>query len=197
MPPPDDLTALLARARRGDENAVDAVLPRVYDELHALAHRQLRSERAGHTLNTTALVHEAYLKLVDQTRVEWQNRAHFFAIAATAMRRILINYAHRRKAQKRGGGVAAVTLDEEAQGLPTRIEDLLALDQALDRLAAQSERQARVVELRFFAGLKEEEIAEALGVSAPTVRRDWRFARTWLSRELDEPPPTPRPEDGT
>ncbi len=131
-------------------------------------------------------MHEAYLKLVDQNRVNWQNRAHFFAIAAQSMRRVLINYAHKRKAQKRGGGQVIVTFVEESVPRETRAEELLALDEALSRLAKMNERQSKVVEYWFFGGLTHEEIAEVLGVSLPTVRRDWRLARAWLSRELHQ-----------
>ncbi len=186
-----DITALLADLSDGDENAVNVILPRIYDELQAMAHGQLRRERADHTLNTTALVHEAYLKLVKQDRVTWQNRAHFFAIASTAMRRILVNYAHKRNAEKRGGGEALATFDE-GMGSPareTKAEELIALDTALERLSAMNERQGKVVEYWFFGGLTQEEIAEVLGISVPTVRRDWTFAKAWLSRELaDELP---------
>ncbi len=181
----DEITLLLHQLSDGSGNAVNALMPLVYNELHAMADRQLRRERASHTLNSTALVHEAYIKLVDQSRVTWQNRAHFFAIAAQAMRRILINYAQARLAKKRGGGQVLATFNEEEVVRETRAEDLIALDEALERLGALNDRQCRVVEFRFFAGLKQEEIAEVLGVSLPTVRRDWRLARAWLSRELD------------
>ena len=141
-------------------------------------------ERRGHTLNATALVHEAYLKLVDQRDPNWQNRAHFFAIAAKAMRRILINYAEKRRAEKRGGGNPIVTFNEEAVVRESRADDLLALEEALQRLEKLNERQSKVVEYRFFGGLTQEEIAEVLEVSVPTVRLDWRLARAWLSREM-------------
>jgi RNA polymerase sigma factor (TIGR02999 family) len=189
VPSSDDLTALLAHVQDGGGHAVDVLLPRVYEELQALAHRQLRGERAGHTLNTTALVHEAYLKLVDQNRTDWRSRAHFFAIAATVMRRILINYAHQRNAQKRGGGQALLTFEGGMGSREANVEDLLAIDQALTALAERGERQAKVVEYQFFGGLTQEEIAEILGVSVPTVRRDWQFARAWLSRWLQEEAP--------
>jgi RNA polymerase sigma factor (TIGR02999 family) len=182
--PTHEITNLLADLSGGNRDVVDAILPRVYDELQALARGQLRGERAGHTLNTTALVHEAYLKLVRQDRVTWQNRAHFFAIAATAMRRILINYAHKRNAEKRGGGEALATFEDGMAPRSTNADELLALDTALAGLAERDERQSKVVEYRFFGGLTHEEIAEVLGVSVPTVGRDWRFARAWLSREL-------------
>ena len=182
--PAADLTALLADLRAGDPEAVDAILPHVYGELQDIAHRQLRGERDGHTLNTTALVHEAYLRLVRQDRAAWQNRAHFLGVASLAMRRILINYAKKRSAEKRGGGAVLATFEEGAMGEVTRADDLLALDEALDRLAERSERQARVVEMAFFGGLTQPEIAEALGVSEITVRRDWRMAKAWLSHAL-------------
>ena len=159
-------------------------MPLVYQELHAVAERQLRSERRDHTLNATALVNEAYLKLVDQRSVAWQNRAHFFAIAAQAMRRILINYANKRLAEKRGGGQAMATFDEAFLAGHSRAEDLIELDEALERLKKMNERQSVVVEYRFFGGLTQEEIAEVLGVSVQTVRLDWRVARAWLSKEL-------------
>lgn len=180
----EDITSLLVELSDGNRTVVDVLMPRVYEELHQMAHRQLRGERPGHTLNTTALVHEAYLKLVRQDQVSWQNRAHFFGIAALAMRRILVNYAHRRLAQKRGAGVVVATFDEGVHPRETRAEELIALDEALDRLATMNERQSRVVTLRFFGGLTQDEIAGVLEVSVPTVRRDWRIARVWLSREL-------------
>jgi RNA polymerase sigma factor (TIGR02999 family) len=183
-PRPEDVTRLLGQLQGGNRTVVDSLLPLVYDHLHAVARRQLRGERANHTLNATALVHEAYLKLVDQRNANWQNRAHFLAIAAQAMRRILINYAQRRLTEKRGGGEPLVTFEEELVGKESRAEELLHLDQCLDRLRALSERQARGVEYRFFGGLTQEEIAEVLGVSVQTVRLDWRMARAWLSREL-------------
>ncbi|WP_412061567.1 sigma-70 family RNA polymerase sigma factor [Rubrivirga sp. IMCC45206] len=180
-----DVTELLADLRDGDASAVDAILPRVYAELQDLAHRQLGRERDGHTLNTTALVHEAYLKLVRQDRVDWQSRAHFLGVASIAMRRILVNYARDRRAEKRGGDEIAATYEDGAVGRVARADELLALDEALDRLAARSERSAKVVEMWFFGGLTHVEIAEALGISEPTVRRDWRAAKAWLSHELN------------
>lgn len=185
MPVQEQITQLLGRLADGDRSVVDAILPLVYDELRRMARGHLRSERKDHTLNATALVHEAYLKLVDQNQVGWQNRAHFLAIAAQAMRRILISYARSRLAEKRGGGEAAVTFNDEFMGKEARAGELVALDEALLKLKAVSERQCNVVELRFFGGLTEPEIAEAVGVSVPTVKRDWRVARAWLSRELD------------
>lgn len=181
---PHDVTALLGRLASGNAEVVDSLMPLVYDELRAMARRQLRRERVNHTLSATALVHEAYLKLVDQKNVDWKNRAHFYAIASQAMRRILINYAHRRRAGKRGGGEALVTFDEELAPVESRAEDLLQLDEALERLQVMSERQCRGVVYRFFGGMTQQEIAEVLGVSVQTVRLDWRLARAWLSREL-------------
>lgn len=178
---------MLGELSGGNRAIVNALMPAVYDELHRIAQNRLRAERANHTLNATALVHEAYIKLVDQTRVTWQNRAHFYGIAAQAMRRILVNYAEARKAEKRGGGQALVTFDDEMMGKETRAEELIALDEALTRLKSLSERQAAVVEYHFFGGLKHEEIAEVLDVSLPTVRRDWRLAKAWLTRELKSP----------
>lgn len=177
-------TELLAGLSGHDQNVIDVLMPRVYDELHALAHRQLRKERTNHTLNTTALVHEAYMTLVDQNRSSLQNRAHFFAIAALAMRRILINYAHKRNAKKRGGEVVRTTFDEARLVREARTDELLALDEALNRLQEINERQSLVVTYRFFGGLTQDEIAQVLNVSVPTVRRDWRLARAWLSREM-------------
>jgi RNA polymerase sigma factor (TIGR02999 family) len=181
----NQITQLLGRLSTGKRGTVDALMAVVYDELHVMADRQLRSERPNHTLNSTALVHEAYLKLVDQKRVTWQSRAHFYAVAAQAMRRILINYATGRLAAKRGGGHVLATFNDENVVRESRAEDLVALDDALYRLKNMDDRQSKVVEFRFFAGLTHEEIAEVLGVSVPTVRRDWRMARAWLGRELN------------
>jgi RNA polymerase sigma factor (TIGR02999 family) len=179
-----EITRMLVELSGGNRALVDALVPLVYGELHRIAERSLRSERPDHTLNATALVNEAYLKLIDQTRVTWQNRAHFYAIASQAMRRILVNYAEARKAEKRGGGQNMVTLNDDLMGNDVRAEELVDLDEALTRLKALSERQAAVVEYHFFGGLTHEEIAEVLSVSLPTVRRDWRLARAWLTREL-------------
>ena len=184
MPP--DVDALLARASEGDARAADLLFPAVYDRLQEMAARHLYGERADHTLRPTALVHEAYLRLAGQDRTTWQSQAHFFAIAALAMRRILVTYAQRRAAAKRGGGVAVVTLLDGDAVREARPEALLALDEALERLGVLAERPARVVTMRFFGGLTQEEIAEALGVSVPTVQRDWRTARAWLSRALSD-----------
>jgi RNA polymerase sigma factor (TIGR02999 family) len=189
MPEADpDVTQLLLDLGEGDAAAMDRLLPLVYDELHRLAQRQRRGEREDHTLNTTALVHEAYLKLVRLDRIRWQNRAQFFALAAQAMRRVLVTYAERRRARKRGGGAAAVPLDEATLMTEAQSEGLLALDEALHRLRALSERQHAVVECRFFGGMTVEETAAALGVAPATVKRDWALARAWLNRELRDVP---------
>jgi len=185
MPSPERVTELLQRARGGDDAASAAVFPLVYDELRRLAHRQLRREAAGHSLNTTALVHEAYLRLVNQRQSQVTDRAHFFAIAATAMRRILVDHARRHGAVKRGAGATRVPLESIDVLAPAERADLfLALDAALLQLATLDARQAQVVECRFFGGLTEDETAEALGTSARTVKRDWAKARSWLYQEL-------------
>jgi RNA polymerase sigma factor (TIGR02999 family) len=167
---------------------MDRLFPLVYDQLRRIAHRRLQDERPGHTLGTTGLVHETYLKLVDQTRVEWRDRRHFFRVASMAMRRILVDYARRDRALRRGGGLDRVALDEDAAAIEASIdargERLLALDEALERLAAIDERLSQVVECRYFGGLTEEETAEALGTSSRTVQRDWAKARGWLYLEL-------------
>ncbi len=180
----DNITQLLSSVRDGNRAAIDALLPLVYDRLRALARAQLSTERPGHTLNATALVHESYLNLVGQNQLSWENRAHFFAIAAQAMRRILIDYARRRLAKKRQGDSPFVTFDDSLIGGNQRAEEVVALDAALVRLRELSERQSQVVEYRFFGGLTQEEIAEVLKVSVPTVRRDWRIAKAWLANEL-------------
>ena len=182
--PRDDVTEVLNQMRGGDTRAADKLLPLVYDEFRALARHYLSQERGNHTLQPTALVHEAYMKLVDQTRVDWQGRSHFFAVAAQAMRRILVDHARSRQREKRGGGRARVLLDDAVALSPQKDEDVLALDEALERLAALDPRQAKVVELRFFGGMSVEEVAQALSVSKRTVEGDWTFARAWLSREL-------------
>lgn len=182
-----DVTRLLAQASRGDRDAVDRLVPILYGELRRIAHLRMRGERDGHTLGTTALVHEAYLELAGLDRMTWRDRAHFLAVAARAMRRVLIDHAVARGAQKRDGGRRALPLDEAAQlvaGAGPPDDELLALDEALERLAAVSERQCRVVECRFFAGMSVEETAEALRTSPATVKRDWTVARAWLHREL-------------
>jgi RNA polymerase sigma-70 factor (ECF subfamily) len=179
-----DVTRLLLAWRRGDRAALEELAPLVYAELRRLAHRQMRRERPGHTLQTTALVNETYLRLVDSKRVRWQNRVHFFAVCAQLMRRILVDHARARRSLKRGGKAVHVTLEDAPVGSPPPDEDLLALDEALTRLAAIDMRKSRVVELRHFGGLSVEETAEALGVSTDTVMRDWKMAKLWLLREL-------------
>ena len=180
------ITQLLLAVRAGDGLAMERLYPLIYDQLHQLAHFALRREPTGHTFATTDLVHEAYLKLVDQTRVEWHDRRHFFAVASRAMRRILVDYARRHATAKRGGGRRPLTLDESLMTVDDRADTLLALDESLGRLEAVDGRLARVVECRFFGGLTEEETAEVLGVTARTVRRDWTKARDWLYRELSQ-----------
>jgi RNA polymerase sigma factor (TIGR02999 family) len=170
-----------SRDRGADECVLDVLVPLVYDELRAIAHGQLRRERHGHTLGTTALVHEAFLRLLDQRKMEWRSRTQFFALAARSMRRILVDYARRRMAEKRGGAVAPVTLAEAVQlAAIERPDTVLVINEALERLAVVDERAARVVEYRFFSGMTEEETAAALGVTARTVRRDWSRAKEWL-----------------
>ena len=175
-----EVTKLLIRLTEGDHAVLDALLPAVYDELRRLASGYLRRERVGHTLQPTALVHEAYLRLVDQTRVEWQNRAHFFGVAAQMMRRILVDPARAQQAGKRGGDAQKLSLDENIDVSAMRPSELVALDEALERLAELDPQKSRLVELRFFGGLSVEETAEVLGVSAPTVKRQWRMAKAWL-----------------
>lgn len=179
-----DVTQALLQLSDGDESALERLLPAVYEQLRLLAQRELRRERPDHTLTPTALVHEAYLKLVRLDRIQWRGRAHFFGACSQAMRRILISYARTRKAGKRGGGQSPVTIDNVLVAAEQRPEELMALDEALNRLEAMSERAARVVECRFFAGMDVEETAEALGISPATVKRDWLTARAWLNKEL-------------
>ena len=183
-PTPKEMTRLLLAWSGGDRSALDQLLPLVEEELHRLAHRYMSRERPDHTLQTTALVNEAYVRLIDQRRVRWQNRAHFFAIAAQTMRRILIDHARRRAFDKRGGGARELQLDEAAVLTDERAAELVALDDALQALAEVDERKSRVVEMRFFGGLSVEETAEALGVSPDTVTREWRRARAFLHREI-------------
>lgn len=180
-----EVTRLLLDLQGGRADASEQLAPLVYAELHALAGHYMRNERPDHTLQPTALVHEAFLRLVDQRQATWQNRSHFYGIAAQAMRRILVDHARRRRAAKRDGGVA-VTLDEQVAGAPDRSLDLIALDDALAKLARIEGRYSRVVELRFFGGLEIEQVAEALGVAPATVKRDWTFAKAFLQREMDE-----------
>ena len=181
---PGEVTALLAAWSAGDREALAKLIPLVYGDLRSRAEGLLRRERSGHTLQPTALVNEAYLKLVDQTQVPWQNRAHFLAVAARAMRQVLVDYARRRRAGKRGAGETLVVFDEAKAATTPRNLDLLALDQALDRLSALDERQSRLVEMRIFAGLTIDEAAEALGISPATVSREWKHAEAWLHREI-------------
>ena len=179
-----DITALLDEWGRGNHGALDRLLPLVYAELRRIAQRRLRRERAGHTLQPTALVHEAYLRLVDQRQVDWRNRAHFFGVAAQVMRRILVDHARRHNANKRGDGVSCVSIDEAVVKPAPDVISVLALDQALGRLETIDGGLARIVELRAFGGLTIEEAALVLKVSASTAKREWRTAKAWLTREL-------------
>ena len=181
---PQRVTALLADWSDGDEAALGQLTPLVYDELRRLAHHFMGGQRADHTLQTTALVSEAYLRLADQTNPSWQNRAHFFAVAARAMRQILVNYAKSNTAQKRGGGALKIELDEAAIVSPEQSAEIVDLHEALERLATLDPRKAHVVELKYFGGLNHDEIAEVMKVSSVTVRRDWVFAKAWLRNEL-------------
>lgn len=181
---PAEITQLLLDWRGGSERAFAELLPLVYGELRRIARNYMRRQNPGHTLQTTALVNEAYMRLVDSNRVNWQDRNHFFAVSAQLMRRILVDFARKKNSQKRGGDHLIVTLDERVENLAETGTDMVALDEALSRLAEFSPRQSRVIELRFFAGLNEEQIAEVLDISARTVRRDWQIARAWLFREL-------------
>jgi RNA polymerase sigma factor (TIGR02999 family) len=183
---PGDVTALLHRARRGDPDALNTLVPLVYRELKQQAAGQLRSEARRLTIQPTVLVHETYLRLVENQRIQWRSRAHFFAVSARLMRRILVDYARARHAQKRGHGATHVALTDAGRGTerPERLVDLLALDEALARLEVLDLRQAQVVEMRMFAGLTVDETASALDVSPRTVKSDWQMARAWLSREL-------------
>jgi RNA polymerase sigma factor (TIGR02999 family) len=182
--PSDSVTDLLMKASAGDSAALADVFPAVYHELRRLAQIQLRREPEGHTLSPTALVHEAYMRLIDHTRIQWKGRVHFMAIAATAMRRILVDRARRHRSVKRGGLRARVPIESVQLASDEGAELLLALDDALDRLKVLDARQAQVVEYRFFAGLTEEETAEALGIGLRTAKRDWAKARSWLYREI-------------
>ncbi|MBA3650198.1 MAG: sigma-70 family RNA polymerase sigma factor [Chthoniobacterales bacterium] len=186
MPPasPQEITQLLTDWRQGNEGALDQLTPLVYEDLRRLAHHFMAGQRPDHTLQTTALVNEAYLRLADQTDPKWQDRAHFFAVAARAMRQILVNYAHSARAQKRGGGAQKVELEEAALVSPAQSQEIVELHEALDRLGAFDSRKTEVVELKYFGGLNYDEIAEVLKVSAITVRRDWEFAKAWLYSEL-------------
>ncbi len=179
-----EITAQLRAYADGDHEALDRVMPFVYEQLRRLAHARLAGERAGHTLDTTGLVHEAYLRMAEITRMEWQNRAHFFAMASTIMRRILVNYALRKKAAKRGGGAIDATMDEERLLPEQQADIILALHEALEEFEQRYPRHGEVVQQRFFGGMTMEEISEALDVSLRTVERDMKFAKAWLSREL-------------
>ena len=181
---PPEITQLLAEWSNGNQGALDKLYPLVYEELRRLAHRYMRRERKDHTLQTTALINEAYLRLIDQKSVHWENRAHFFSISAQIMRRILIDYARRYQYAKRGGGAKKISLDDAAVVAKERAAELLMLDEALMSLAERDPRRSQVVELRFFGGLSNEEIASVLKVSPNTVTRDWNLARAWLYREL-------------
>jgi len=181
---PHEITQLLAEWSNGNQTALDQLYPLVYDELHKMASRYMNRERKGHTLQTTALINEAYVRLVDQKHVQWKNRAHFFAISAQMMRRILIDRARLHAYAKRGGGAEQVSLDEIAVVADERASDLLLLDDALNRLAEMDARRSQVVELRYFGGLNNEEIAGVLKISENTVTRDWNMARAWLYQEL-------------
>ena len=183
---PPDVTRLLMQMKQGDAAAVENLLPLVYDELHALAHRQRFKWRDQQTVNTTALVHECYLQMIDQAQVDWNDRAHFFCVAAQAMRYILMNYVRAKRRDKRGGDQQRVEMSKAELVTEEQEERLLALDEALGRLAQENDRQRQIVECRFFGGMKVEETAAALGLSPATVKRDWALARVWLYRQLKD-----------
>jgi RNA polymerase sigma factor (TIGR02999 family) len=187
MPEPDGtVTLLLTQVRDGNQEAANQLIPMIYRELRQMAGAVMRGERPGHTLQATALVNEAYMRMVGGRPVEWQNRAHFFAIAAHTMREVLLDYARRVRAGKRGGSDAQrVELDEQFAIAPDKLDDVIAIDEALERLALIDPRQSRIVELRFFAGLNVEEAGEVLSVSPKTIKREWRSAKAWLLREID------------
>ena len=182
----DGVTKLLIELSNGDRDAVDLLLPVIYDELRKLAANYLRRERPDHTLQPTALVHEAYLRLVDQTRVNWQNRAHFFGVAAQIMRRLLVDHARKHNAEKRAQDFQKLSLDENIDRAVERSAELIALDDALKALSALDEQKARMVELRYFGGLSIEETADVLGVTPTTIKRHWRLARAWLYGEMQK-----------
>jgi RNA polymerase sigma-70 factor (ECF subfamily) len=184
---PADITQLLKDIRGGSQEAEERLMPIVYQELHRIAHSYMRKERLDHTLQTTALVHEAYLKLIGVREVDWVDRSHFFAVAAQLMRRILVDYARARRASKRGGSLPMLPLDGAMPISDESLEFILSIHEALDRLAVFDARQARVVELRFFSGLSVDETARVIGVSSRTVKRDWDFAQAWLYKELSLP----------
>ncbi|HEX5708312.1 MAG TPA: sigma-70 family RNA polymerase sigma factor [Pyrinomonadaceae bacterium] len=181
-----EVTQMLLRLTDGESTVLDDLLPLIYGELRRLAASYLRRERPGHTLQPTALVHEAYMRMVDQTQVQWQNRAHFFGVAAQMMRRILVDHARGQSAEKRGGEFQKLSLDENIDVSGERASDLVALDEALERLAKLDPQKSKIVELRFFGGLSVEETAEVLGVSAPTVKRQWRMAKAWLFGQVQK-----------
>jgi len=183
-PLPGEITKALRDLRKGDIDAESRLASLVYDELHRLAKIHMAKERQGHTLQATALVNEAYIQLIEQRQKTWQNRAHFFAVGALLMRRILVDYARAHVAQKRGGDKQKVTLEDVLLAQSVQWDEILAIDQALSRLAEWDPRQSRVVELRFFGGLREDEIAEVLGIGVRTVKRDWNMARAWLRGEV-------------
>jgi RNA polymerase sigma-70 factor (ECF subfamily) len=185
-PSPQDVTQLLVAWSKGEQDALEQLIPLVYNELHRLAHRYMDPERREHTLQSTALVHEAYERLIDLKGVSWQNRAHFFAVSAQLMRRILVDYARSRRFSKRGGEWRQVPLNEAVAVFPDRRTDIVALDDALRALAGIDPRKSRVVEIRFFGGLSIKEAAEVLNVSQETVLRDWRLAKVWLLRQLSQ-----------
>lgn len=180
----NQVTELLQRWKSGDEEALEHLTPLVYDQLHRLAHQYIRNERRGHTLQTTALVNEAYVRLVDYKEVDWQNRAHFFAVSAVVMRRILVDYARQRTSDKRGGQNFQVSLSDNLAFTSERAAELVALDEAIESLSQLYPRRSKVVELRYFGGLNNHEAAAVLKVSETTIERDWRFAKAWLYREL-------------
>jgi RNA polymerase sigma factor (TIGR02999 family) len=186
MSPESPITQWLVASCKGDKSALDQLMASVYGELRRLAESYLQSERADHTLQATALVHEAYIRLIDQRYVDWKNRAQFFALAAKMMRRILVNHAEAHNAAKRGGGAQKLSLDDAISFFAEQHVDLLALHESLDRLALLDERQTQIIELRFFGGLTIEEIADVLKISPATVKREWGMAKTWLFRELNE-----------
>jgi RNA polymerase sigma factor (TIGR02999 family) len=188
-PPPQEVTRLLLAWSEGDQEALAQLMPLVHAELHRLARHYMRNERRDHTLQTTALVNEAYLRLIDAREVRWQNRAHFFAVSARLLRQILVDFARSRGYQKRGGGARHVALDEALAVCEEKDDDLMALDEAVRALAELDPRKGQVVELRFFGGLSVDEAAEVLGVSSETVKRDWRLAKAWLRRHLSEGEP--------
>ncbi|MBV8892500.1 MAG: sigma-70 family RNA polymerase sigma factor [Acidobacteria bacterium] len=183
-PSSDQITELLHAWSRGEPQALDKLAPLVHKELHRVAHKYMRLQRPGHTLQTTALIHEAFLKLVKRPKKDWQSRAHFFGVAAQAMRHILVDYARHQQTAKRGHAFQMISLDEGAVISVERCSELVALDEAMNKLAEFDARKSRVVEMRFFAGLSFEEIAEVLGISPDTVMRDWRLAKAWLRRKL-------------